>query len=84
MRDGDKLSSKSMHNNMKILYYSWNPPPQGWLKVNIDDATHGSPGHSGYNGIFRTCRGFVKSCFSIYLGKKFAFEAEMMGLILTL
>ena len=67
-----------------IIPVHWNPPPPGWLKINIDGAAKGSPGHAGCDGIFRTCRGFVKSTFSIYLGIKFVFEAELTGLILAI
>ena len=57
----------------------WIPPPPGWLKVNIDGATKGSPGHTSCSSIFHTCRGYVSGTFSIYHGIKFAFEAEFTG-----
>ena len=66
-----------------IIPVSWNPPPLGWLKVNIDGAAKGALGHAGCGGIFCTCRGFVKGIFSFYLDIKFAFEAELTGLILA-
>ena len=59
----------------------WNFPPRNWIKVNIDGAAKGSPGHAGCGGIFRNCRGFSKGCFAKYLGIKFAFEAEILGFI---
>ena len=63
----------------------WNPPLQGWLKVNINGAPRSSSGHSGCSGIFHTyCCDIVKRCFSVYLGVKIAFETEMMRLILAL
>ena len=62
-----------------ITQVSWNFPPFGWIKVNIDGVARGAPGHSGCGGIFRTCRGFIKGSFTWYLGIKFAFEAEIMG-----
>ena len=66
-----------------IIEVSWNLPPPGWLKVNIDGSAKGTPGHSGCGGIFRNSRGFVKGCFASYVGISFAFEAEIMGFILA-
>ena len=60
---------------------SWNLPAQGWIKVNIDGSARGAPGRSGCGGVFRTSRGFVKGCFSVFLGIKYAFEAELTGKI---
>ena len=41
-------------------------------------------GKAGCGGIFRTCRGFIKGCFSLFLGTRLAFEAEIMGFILAI
>ena len=67
-----------------IIQVTWNPPPTNWTKLNIDGAAKGAPGHAGCGGIFRTCRGFVEGCFAVYIGIKFAFEAEIMGFILAI
>ena len=67
-----------------IIPVKWNLPPSGWIKVNIDGAARGSPGKAGCGGIFRTCRGFIKGCFSLFLGTRLAFEAEIMGFILAI
>ena len=71
--DDDRSSSIIWSKRYTIRNYEW-----------IDEATRGSPGHSGCGGVFLTWRGFVKGCFLIYLGVKFIFESEMMGLILAL
>ena len=34
--------------------------------------------------MFRTCRGFTKGCFAWSLGVEFAFEAEIMAIILAI
>ena len=44
----------------------------------------GSPCHSGCSGIYRIYRAFIKCCFTIYLGIKFASEDEIIGLILAI
>ena len=67
-----------------ITQVSWNLLPSGWIKVNIDGSTRGTPGHAGCGGIFRTYRGFIKGSFSYYLGINFAFEVELMGFILAI
>ena len=67
-----------------IIPVIWKPPPQNWIKVNIDGAAKGAPGHSDCGGIFRNCRGFSKGCFAKYLGIKFAFEAELLGFIMAI
>ena len=67
-----------------FIEVSWNLPPPGWLKVNIDGSSKGAPGVFGCGGIFKNCRGFVKGCFAIHLGICFAFEAEIMGFIIAI
>ena len=63
---------------------NWNCPPQDRLKINIDGAVMGAPGHSSCGGIFLTCRIFIKGCFSLYLRIGFAFEVELLGLIIAI
>ena len=67
-----------------IITVHWNLPLQGWIKVNIDDAAKGAPGHTGCGGIFRTCRDYFKGFFSAYLGICFTFEAEIMSFTLAI
>ena len=59
----------------------WDFPSRGWIKCNIDSSALGSPDMAGCGGIFRTCRGFTKCCFSKGIGVHFAFEAEMLAFI---
>ena len=67
-----------------IIPVSWNLPPLEWIKVNIDGLARGAPGRSGCGRIFRTFRGFVKGCFSVCLGNRFAFEAELFGFMFAI
>ena len=53
-------------------------------RLTLMEPPKGALGHSGCGGIFKTCQGFVKGCFSAYLGICSAFEAEIMGLILAI
>ena len=59
-------------------------PPRGWIKLNIDGSTPGSPGPGGCGGIFITSRGFTKATFFLGLGICFAFEAELMGFVIAI
>ena len=71
-------------NGPSILPVSWKPPPQGWIKVNIDSVEKGAPGQPGCGGIFHTSHGFVKRCFFVYLGIKFASKPnswDLFGLL---
>ncbi|KAK3172232.1 hypothetical protein Dsin_032724 [Dipteronia sinensis] len=57
----------------------WSSPAPGWIKVNTDCATMGSPGVGGCSGIFRNCKAFVKGCFAIPLCQVFVFEVELLA-----
>ncbi|KAK2662084.1 hypothetical protein Ddye_000658 [Dipteronia dyeriana] len=63
----------------KILEVFWRSHPPGWIKVNTDGSSNGSPGPSGCGGIFRNCRRFVKGCFVVPLGVMYAFEVELLA-----
>ncbi|KAK3198571.1 hypothetical protein Dsin_021986 [Dipteronia sinensis] len=62
----------------------WSPPSPGWVKVNMDVATFGSPGTGGCGGVFRNCRLFVKDCFATLLGFVFAFETELLSVSMAI
>eukprot|EP00253_Pinus_taeda_P003217 PITA_03217 len=47
----------------------WQPPPQGFMKCNIDGASKGNPGMAGYGGVIRDQKGFIKTIFHSHLGK---------------
>ena len=38
-----------------IIKVKWNNPPSGWIKVNTDGVTNGSPGLAGCGGICKEC-----------------------------
>lgn len=55
----------------------WQPPSQGWMKVNVDGSALSAQRVLGGRGVFRTCRGFVNGCFASLIGYDFAFEVEL-------
>ncbi|KAK3199187.1 hypothetical protein Dsin_022602 [Dipteronia sinensis] len=54
----------------------------GTMKKSVDELQTLHQLH--VSGIFRTCRGFVKSCFAIPLGVCFAFGAELTAAVHTI
>lgn len=68
----------------KIIEVLWHTPPPGWIKCNTDGSALGAPGTASCGGVFRNSRGFVKGCFSISIGIAFAFEAELLSVIIAI
>lgn len=66
-----------------ILQRTWQYPPPDWIKVKTDGSSNGQPGPSSYAGILINCIGFVQGCFSSVLGMGFAFEAELVGVMMA-
>lgn len=62
----------------------WELPPLNWVKINTDGAAKGQPGIISCGGVFRCSEGSVLSCFHWDLGIGFAFEAEIMAVIISL
>lgn len=66
-----------------ILLIYWLFPNAGWIKINNDGASLGTPGIAGVDGIFCTSRGIIKVAFAIFLSRKYAFEAKLLAVIYT-
>ncbi|XP_057791142.1 uncharacterized protein LOC131008273 [Salvia miltiorrhiza] len=62
----------------------WWPPILQWIKVNTDGSTLGAPGKIAAGGVFRDNHGCVRGCFHQDGGKGFAFEAELLAVILAI
>ena len=58
----------------------WQPPPHGFLKINIDGASKGNPGMAGFGGVIRDEKGCIKDIFHSHLGKATNNMAELMAL----
>ncbi|XP_057770983.1 uncharacterized protein LOC130990768 [Salvia miltiorrhiza] len=65
------------------IYVFWLPPPQPWRKINIDGSVHGSPPLIHTGGVMRDASS-VLGCFHFSAGRGWAFEAELLALIITL
>ena len=46
----------------------WQPPPHGFLKINIDGASKGNPGMDGFGSAIRDEQGHIKDIFHSHLG----------------
>ncbi|XP_057790991.1 uncharacterized protein LOC131008108 [Salvia miltiorrhiza] len=62
----------------------WWPPILQWIKVNTDGSALGAPGKIAAGGVFRDNHGCVRGCFHQDGGKGFAFEAELLAVILAI
>lgn len=72
------LDRKVMKMNTKQDY--WHPPPQGFLKFNIDGASKGNPSVAGFGGVLRDDYGCILSIFHCHLGRATNNLAELMAL----
>ena len=58
----------------------WQPPPHGFLKINIDGASKGNPGMAGFGEVIRDEQGRIKDIFHSDLGTTTNNMAELMAL----
>lgn len=67
-----------------LVQVVWNFPEIGWIKVNTDGTSTGSPGFTACAGILKDSRGEYIGSFSAYLGIQNSLYAEIMGAILAI
>ncbi|XP_057770938.1 uncharacterized protein LOC130990725 [Salvia miltiorrhiza] len=68
---------------LSYVYVYWIPPPAPWCKINIDGSVHGSPLHIHAGGVIRDSS-HVLGCFHFSAGRGWAFEAELLALVIAL
>ena len=71
--------ARAISNKTEALI-QWKSPPYVWVKLNLDDASHGNPGSAGCGGMFRDPLGKWLVGFSVNLGVCTSVKAEMMAL----
>lgn len=74
----------SLKKSLKIIPVHWSLFAVGWIKVNTNQATNGSPGLAGGIGVFRNHFGTVMGYFLCPLGSKMAFVAKLETIIQAL
>lgn len=72
------LDRKVLKRDSKQDY--WYPPPQGFLKYNIDGAPKDNPGIAGYGGVLRDENGGLLFIFHCHLGRATNNMEELMAL----
>jgi len=72
------LDRKAMKLDTKQDY--WHPPPQGFLKFNIDGASKGNLGISSFGGVLRDENGCLLFIFHCHLGRATNNMEELMAL----
>ncbi|KAK7302499.1 hypothetical protein RJT34_13389 [Clitoria ternatea] len=72
--------SKSGFSSLnKDVHISWQTPPGGWFKINIDGTM--SNGRASCGGIVRNENGVFITAFSCQLEDRSVLQAELMGMI---
>lgn len=66
-----------------IVPVLWHPPPSSWVKVNTDGLAKGNPGPAACGGVFRDSAGYFLGGFSLSLGHRTSFYAELHAVILA-
>lgn len=63
-----------------LVWMGWNPPPGGWIQINVDGCVKADTGMAGGGGgILRDDKGAWKGGFSVILGICTTIEAELWG-----
>ena len=68
----------NVRNRTEILV-RWTAPPEGWMKMNTDGASHGNPGPAAAGGVMRNDEGEWCGGFVVIIGRCGAPLAELWG-----
>ncbi|XP_050113925.1 uncharacterized protein LOC126592246 [Malus sylvestris] len=77
---GISPNSCKAHSIVPVL---WHPPLFSWVKVNTDGLAKGNPGPAACGGVFRDSAGYFLGGFSLSLGHRTSFYAELHAVILA-
>ena len=58
----------------------WNPPPEDFIKINVDGSSFGNPGNAGFGGLLRNNRGNWIHGFSGSCGRATNLLAELSAI----
>lgn len=73
--------SKSLNFSMGFnVSYAWQPPPQGWIKLNVDDSCLGNIGPASAGGVLG-CVIFLVIGFGLNIGETFILDIEVIGIL---
>lgn len=71
-------SSASNRTQKEVI---WSPPPENFIKLNVDGSSFGNPGRSGYGGFLRDVYGQWICGFSGSCGFTTNLNAELMAIL---
>uniref|UniRef100_A0A2C9U0T0 RNase H type-1 domain-containing protein n=1 Tax=Manihot esculenta TaxID=3983 RepID=A0A2C9U0T0_MANES len=64
--------------------YAWQPPPQGWVKLNVDGSCLGNPGPASIGGLLRDTSSNWLCGFGLNIGEMSILNAEIIGISIGL
>lgn len=62
-------------------WVKWQPPPEGWVALNVDGSSLGNPGRAGAGGVFRDGVGCWCYSFSTFVGISEILKAELLAML---
>ncbi|GLT45320.1 hypothetical protein SLA2020_191580 [Shorea laevis] len=73
----NKASIAHLH---RTTFFSWDPPPSSWFKLNTDGSTIGNPGYAGCGGLIRDSQGQWVVGFMRNIGHTTSLAAELWAI----
>ena len=77
----DPLGPNVNRKTTKEIFIKWEVPPHGWMKMNLDGASKGNPGHAGGGGTIGDNLGKWIRSFSANFGRCTSVKAELLALL---
>ncbi|XP_060203027.1 uncharacterized protein LOC132631469 [Lycium barbarum] len=72
--------ARMARNSFCIIQVKWNPPNNGWVKINSDGCSKGNPGLSGSGGVIRNHLGNLVMAYAMNLNIQTNNYAEAIAL----
>ncbi|KAF2322316.1 hypothetical protein GH714_011110 [Hevea brasiliensis] len=63
-----------------VCDYAWQPPPEGWVKLNVDGSCLGNPGDASAGGLLRDASSNWLLGFGFNIGETSVLAAELIGI----
>ncbi|KAF2322315.1 hypothetical protein GH714_011106 [Hevea brasiliensis] len=80
-KDGDFNFQPNDHYIPNIVCdYAWQPPPEGWVKLNVDGSCLGNPGDASAGGLLRDASSNWLLGFGFNIGETSVLAAELIGI----
>ncbi|KAF2289543.1 hypothetical protein GH714_037031 [Hevea brasiliensis] len=63
-----------------VCDYAWHPPPEGWVKLNVDGSCLGNPGDASAGGLLRDASSNWLLGFGFNIGETSVLATELIGI----